>query len=93
MGREFSDCSVAGKAGRLVEEVLRTEREVFAAGGLWEKCRRMMLIMRWPEVRGGGVSWSYWILWGRIMWGLSDRFPQPSYEKNVVPELCSLWSI
>lgn len=30
--------------------------------------------------------------WGRILWGLSDRFSQPSSKKNVVPELCSLWS-
>lgn len=27
---------MAGEAGRLVEEVLRTEREVFVAGGVWE---------------------------------------------------------
>ena len=53
----------------------------------------LILIMRWPEVWGeGGVSWSYWILGERNLWGLSGTFSQP-WSENVVPELCSLWSV
>ena len=54
----------------------------------------LILIMRWPEVWGGGkgVCGSYWILGEGKLWGLSGTFSQP-WSENVVPELCSLWSV
>lgn len=38
-------------------------------------------IMRWPEVWGGRV-WELLDSWGRVLWGLSDTFSQPSSKKR-----------
>lgn len=56
----------------------------------------LIMIMRWPnkinKIWGnGGRVFELLDSGGSILWGLSDRFSQP-WSKNVVPELCSLWS-
>ena len=72
-----SDCSDAGRdretCGRSTED-RRTKSLMRVCIG---KVKVLISIMRWPEVWRGRVL-ELLDSWGRILWGLSDRFSQPS---------------
>ncbi len=52
----------------------------------------LTLIMRWPEVWGGACLGVIGFL-GKDYVGLIGQIFSALVRKNVVPELCSLWSV
>ncbi len=47
-----------------------------------KKVNVLTLIMRWPEVWGGGVSWSYWILGEGLCGAYRTDFLSPGEKKR-----------
>lgn len=76
-----------------MEKVLKGKSDIFDEGVCGKNVKVLILIMCWLKVwGGGGVSGSYWIL-GEGFVGLIGQIFSALVLKNVVPELCSLWSL